>query len=571
MEPILKQNDLPLRPPEEVMKPERLGALRFTSISFSQSMLRKVFREGWKIKRIQFDLDDQGYGEALYSIETPNGVFSFIVFSQHVDDQERTDRVIAQKWDVTFALCEGLITEEKKKRLKGELPHQEAGRGDAMDLVWSRANRSTRVFEYVVDQLAKGKQPDPNILNQAGYLLRTTAVYGNGKFGIASYRKLNQDHPFYGAFRAQMFAVWMIREFSFELVEHIARARSPQAVRLDPKLKRFLGIGNATGLGMVPFLISHPKLLHTWIRLREKGLARVLHVHASKEDGQKLLDYIDRGIAYFRESPFVEPKAFAKPQELVSELQILRRVVEEFVNQGTIDQKKSDYPWKELTQFAKKRVGIETQELLHSLLTEVYSDLLSDLGEQTTIDERYDLTPEMKIGELKHLIQTRYAWAFEYDFSDPDEMKYFWYRSQEKEEPRMGERGVEPGEENELPVNIAQQVQQLSRQLENRPNTEIVAKFVIQYPEFKWIIRRIQSLQNDEYAEIHGNLLAKGLVPVYLLRCKLAIFGAERFDPKSNRWVRVTFFQGAPLVTDIGSDFNDHWFFPLISQMEGEE
>ena len=192
------------------MRPERLGALRFTSLSFSQSMLRKVFHEGWKIKRIQFDLDDQGYGEACYSIKTPNGTFSFIVFSQHVDDQERTDRVIAQKWDVTFALCEGLLTEEKKKRLRGELPHQEAGRGDAMDLVWSRANRSTRVFEYVVDQLAKGKQPDPDVLNQAGYLLRTTAVYGNGKFGIASYQKINKEHPFYGAFRAQMFAVWMI-------------------------------------------------------------------------------------------------------------------------------------------------------------------------------------------------------------------------------------------------------------------------------------------------------------------------------------------------------------------------
>lgn len=571
MEPLLKQKDFVLRPPEEVMRPERLGALRFTSLSFSQSMLRKVFHEGWKIKRIQFDLDDQGYGEACYSIKTPNGTFSFIVFSQHVDDQERTDRVIAQKWDVTFALCEGLLTEEKKKRLRGELPHQEAGRGDAMDLVWSRANRSTRVFEYVVDQLAKGKQPDPDVLNQAGYLLRTTAVYGNGKFGIASYQKINKEHPFYGAFRAQMFAVWMIREFSFELVEHIARARSSQAVSLDPKLKRFLGIGNATGLGMVPFLISHPKLLHTWIRLREEGLACVLHVQASKEDGQKLLEYIDRSIAYFRESPFVDPKAFAKPQELVSELQIIRDVVQEFVDQGTMDLKRPVDPWRELTQFAKKQVGIETQELLYSLLMELYPERVTDLGEQTTIDERYDLIPEMKIGELKHLIQTRYAWAFEYDFSDPDEIKYFWYRSKEKEEPRMGERGVEPGEELELPVNIAQQVQQLSRQLENQPNSKTVAKFVIQCPEYKWIVRRIQSLQNDEYAEIHGNLLSKGLVPVYLLRCKLAIFGAERFDPKSNRWVRVTFFQGAPLVADIGSHFNDHWFFPLISQLEGKE
>lgn len=566
----MKQEEpLTLRPASEVMSPGRLGASRITFLSFSRSMLRKVFREGWKIKRIQFDLDDQGYGEACYSIETDYGNYSFVVFSQHLDDQERSDRVIANKWDVTFALCEGSITEEKRGHLRDELPYQEAGRGDSLDLVWSRANRSTRVFDYVVNKLAKGEQPDPHILNQTGYLLRTTAVYGNGKYGIASYQKMGKEHPFYGAFRAQMFAVWMIREFSFELVEHIARARSTQAVCFDPKLKRFLGIGNATGLGMVPFLISHPKLLHTWIQLREVGIARVLHIQASKQDGQKLLGYIDRSIAYFRESPFVDQQVFAKPQEVVTELQTIRKVVEEFVDKGTINQQKELYPWRKLTLTAKKRIGIETQELLHSLLMELYPELLLDLEDQTTIEERYDLIPDMKIGGLKQVIQTRYDWVFQYDFSDPDENKYFWYRSKEKEEPRMGERGVEPGEEYELPVNIAQQVQQLNHILQNRPNTETVAQFVIRYPEYKWIVRRIQSLQYDEYAEIQGNLLSKGLIPVYLLRCKLAIFGAERFDPKSNRWVRITLFQGAPLVSDIGSDFDDQWFFPVISTVGG--
>lgn len=572
MESLKKENDeLALRPAKEVMKPERLGASRITFLSFSRSMLRKVLHERWKIKRLQFELDEQGYGEAVYLIETDGHIFSFIVFSQQLEEQERSDRVIANKWDVTFALCEGVPTEEKKKRLRDELPHQEAGRGDALDLIWSRANRSTRIFGYVVDQLAKGKQPDPQVLNQAGYLLRTTAVYGNGKFGIASYRKMEKDHPFYGAYRAQMFAVWMIREFSFELVEHIARARSLQAVALDPKLKRFLGIGNATGLGMVPFFISHPKLLHTWIRLREIGIARVLHVKASKVDGHKLLSYIDRATTYFSELPFVDPMVFAKPQEIVAELHIIQQIVEEFVNHGTVDGKKGRYPWQHLMAFAKKSVGIETQELLYSLLMELYPDLLLDLADQTTIDERYDLIPEMRIGELKRLIQTNYDWAFQYDFSDPDEVKYFWYRSKEKEEPRMGERGVEPGEELELPVNIAQQIQQLNQRLQNRPHSEIVAQFVIQYPEYRWIIRRIQSLQDDEYAEIHGNLLSKELIPVYLLRCKLAIFGADRFDPKSNRWVRITLFQGAPLVNDIGTEFNDKWFFPVMPQLEGKE
>ena len=39
--------------------------------------------------------------------------------------------------------------------------------------------------------------------------------------------------------------------------------------------KRFLGIGNATGLGMAPFLITHPELIHYWANTREIALQKV--------------------------------------------------------------------------------------------------------------------------------------------------------------------------------------------------------------------------------------------------------------------------------------------------------
>ena len=47
----------------------------------------------------------------------------------------------------------------------------------------SRANKSLRLFTHVVDSLARGRQPEPALLGSIGYLMRTTAVYGNGKFG----------------------------------------------------------------------------------------------------------------------------------------------------------------------------------------------------------------------------------------------------------------------------------------------------------------------------------------------------------------------------------------------------
>ena len=37
----------------------------------------------------------------------------------------------------------------------------------------------------MVDSLSNGKQPNKEILSKVGYLYRTTAVYGSGKFGLA--------------------------------------------------------------------------------------------------------------------------------------------------------------------------------------------------------------------------------------------------------------------------------------------------------------------------------------------------------------------------------------------------
>ena len=49
-----------------------------------------------------------------------------------------------------------------------------------------------------------------------------------------------------------------------------------------------------------------------------------------------------------------------------------------------------------------------------------------------------------------------------------------------------------------------------------------------------------------------------------MLRCKLAIFGANKFDPKSDRWTRITLFQGAPLPGALDREDVDDWAFPVI-------
>ena len=71
------------------------------------------------------------------------------------------------------------------------------------------------------------------------------------------------------------------------------------------------------------------------------------------------------------------------------------------------------------------------------------------------------------------------------------------------------------------------------------------------------------------YAEIHDNLVGADLLPLNLLRCKLAFFGATKFDPKSDRWLRINMFQGAPFPDEFYEQPPDDWAFPPLGQRVG--
>ena len=135
-------------------------------------------------------------------------------------------------------------------RLADQVPLQEAGRVSDRELVLSRANRSVRLWDHVLECLSRGEQPDLARVEEVGYLMRTTAVYGSGKFGAADHAALRDRRVMGGPFRAEMLTVWLIRAFVLDLIEHLARARGgPHAVALTPELRRRFGIGNSTGLG----------------------------------------------------------------------------------------------------------------------------------------------------------------------------------------------------------------------------------------------------------------------------------------------------------------------------------
>ena len=175
--------EVQLRDPNEIMKLSRLGSFHQSKLSFLRSFL-KEFKD-WNFERSLFDLDEKGYGVAVYSFSKNERTYSLICFANKISDDERSDRVIATKWDAAFTLYDGVPSKLDIDRLKKNVPKQEGGRLTYKELTLSRANKSIRMFNHVVENLSNGIQPDKKLLSEVGYLYRTTAVYGSGKFGLA--------------------------------------------------------------------------------------------------------------------------------------------------------------------------------------------------------------------------------------------------------------------------------------------------------------------------------------------------------------------------------------------------
>jgi hypothetical protein len=144
----------PLRAPDEVMIPERVGAFHQSRISFTRSIVRKMMREQWRIESQVFELDHEGYGTVVYAIDTPHEHYSLVIFSHYLDPAQRSDRVSAEKWDIACVLCEGAVTPERLETLRTNVPRQETGRNCCQDIVLSRANRSSPQCRPVAGGLA---------------------------------------------------------------------------------------------------------------------------------------------------------------------------------------------------------------------------------------------------------------------------------------------------------------------------------------------------------------------------------------------------------------------------------
>jgi hypothetical protein len=549
------------------MQLERLGSFHQSRLSFMRTLVRRMVAENWQITSPVFDLDNQGYGTVVYEVEAKHGTFSYVLFSHYLDPENRNDRVIANQWDLTMALCEGTVDAEQLAFLRANVPKQEAGRVDSRVLVLSRANRSARTFEYVVDELTQGRQPNVDVIAEVGYLYRTTAAYGSGKLGMADWEKVRTKHrDFARPFAAEMFTCYMLRHFSMQQADYLASQRSPEtAVTLHQDIKRYLGIGNSTGLGMAPFLINHPLLINQWIEMRETALATAVvasETGVDKETMARLDMATQRVIQHLGEIITADERQSNSNVVVREELQALHLWLQEQAAELAI----THYVWADLIQYAEQHWHIETQEVINTMLIELYPDLVDGLEEQMGTEESQQVTPEMSVSELLTIIEDKYDWALAIDFSKHESMGAFWYRSQEKMEPRLGQTNIDMGMEKEMPLAVGRRVRECYDLLQHYNKTcpeQNVAHFIMQCPNYSGIVARIQTMAQSRYGDIRENLVHSDVLPIYLLRCKLSFFGVSKFDPRSRLWVRNTMFQGAPLISDFGIANADDWQFPI--------
>jgi len=540
-----------MRPASEVMRLKRMGSGHPTRLSFLRILLRRLRSSDWQVDRPVWNVNANGVGHGVYRVKSDERTYSLVAFAHDLPDDMRSDRVIATAWDATFTLFDGDPTPDDIARLADNVPYQEAGRVSPKELTLARANRSVRLFKHVVDALSEGRQPDTNEINAVRYLMRTTAVYGSGKFGASDRADIAQRPELAAPFQVEMLTVWLIRAFTVDIVEHMAAEKGgARAVKLDRDTRRSLGVGNSTGLGMAPFIVRHPVLLNNWMIAREEALARVrAQMDADPDAILGLKDAhaaaILNAVAWHSEHPV----QVRKLHDLRRDLDLIASQLDTFDWAVTL-------PWNELWLWGEKTLTYEGQEALLALMLEPHGALIDDLADHMGADEAacFRINGAMSVADLRGVLENDYAWALAIDFTTPENIARFWYVSEEKLEPRLGERATEDGATLEQPLCIARLVAELYVTVQDYDETKPVAALLLAHPEHRYALRRVQITKNHPYAEVHDNLIAANMLPVDLLRCKLAYFGASQFDPRSDRWVRINLFAGAPFPDEIKTE-----------------
>lgn len=548
------------RSPREVMRPERLAAMQPSRLSNTRAFMDRMVREKWDIRCERFDVDVEGRGTVIYSIDAAGQAFSFIGFSVPPRTEGRTGRIIGRAWDMMGTLNEGPATEACIASAQRELPLLYRGRATPNALIWCRANRSNRVFDLTLDALKNGRQPEIDELAGACYLMRNTGLDGNGTFGTRSFPSLGPDHKLGGYLDAQMLTAYLMREFSCDLAEHLARLMSDRAVPIDPAIRRWIGVGNGSALGLIFYVQKHPRLMGAWIEARERAIAAALSLEPTPDRVDRLRGLIEKA-ATFRSEDRMVYETFASSAEIAADLRGLSPLLDELHKSGSVNGA-TDWPFRALAEHAAATITPEGYETLLSLLVELEPETANDLAAAVAGKDEFSVDPRRTAGEMAALIEADYDWALKIDMTAPGAMDYVWYKSETAEEPRRGLRSEAP-DARDLGLDLPGDIQRLLADLRAVAPDTSMARFLLAHPEYRGLVARIQGLEGSYYHTPMGNIHAADFVPIDLVRLmNVAFHGIDKTRDFLNRNLRGVLFAGAPTPDDLRAGRGADWFYP---------
>jgi hypothetical protein len=224
----------------------------------------------------------------------------------------------------------------------------------------------------------------------------------------------------------------------------------------------------------------------------------------------------------------------------------------------------ADYPFNKIYLWLEQNACAECTEYVVSIMMEPFDNIIKPLIHQMSSDEDqyFNIPTSRKVNELKNILEDKYSEVLNIDFDKKENNQKFWFISKNKEEPRLADRYIEQGSELEQPLAIARDIKRLYERIKSLNKDVSIAEFLINNSDLRHVVRRAFIIEKFPYSEIQDNTISEKIIPIDMLRLKLSFFGALKFDPRSDKWLRICMFQGAPLPTDL-KNYDDQWVYNL--------
>tara|TARA_B100000767_G_scaffold182857_1_gene170698 strand:+ start:1 stop:939 length:939 start_codon:yes stop_codon:yes gene_type:complete len=312
---------------------------------------------------------------------------------------------------------------------------------------------------------------------------------------------------------------------------------------------------------MAPFIVNHPTLLNNWVLARETVLKKIREIQiVEKKDSDLFTKYLKKSIknitSWNTDSEYQQKK-----------IKFLLKDLNSFINFIEKDFNFSNkFAFNEIYSWLERNSGEECIEYVVSMMMEPYDQIVNPLIKKMSSEEEehFNIPTNRTVLELKNILESKYKQILKIDFSKNENNQNFWFISKNKEEPRLADRFNEKGADLEQPLAIARDIKKLYEILLVSKNSSTIDRFLLKNNHLRHVVRRAFIVEKFPYSEIQDNTIGKSIVPIDMLRLKLSFFGALKFDPRSDKWLRICMFQGAPLPEQL-KNHDDSWVYNSIN------